>query len=756
MPDQPSAAPDCYIVSYDHGGLVLWGYDHFISHLRALTGWLDRHPRFKSGLDNEAWMYDWLAENQPAVLAEIRTVLRRYPGRFGIASCTYGQPLAAFLLDESNIRQIQYGLETVRQRLCYDLDIYSFSEHAAFIQLPQILKQLGIRGALMRTHYLMYGHCPGFDLPIAWWEAPDGSHVPCVPTYRNQQRQVPNHRAHPAGPYGLTTEDTWILTRYPSSESPRPMDAFRKRFAHIRPLVASRIDDSGLKREALVSELDPRPEYEWATLEDVFDRLPAPEAVIAPTSEDFGTRMPWGYRGNELFDLARSGEIAILTAERLAACVAPGLNPEQIAANETDLRQAWKDLLVAQHHDIQIVGRSGAMGRERLLASLERTRALTRRLLRLHAPQQNDVNDFVAFNPLPWPRQEPMAMLPDGTILPGSAHTPSLGFAPFQPDASRQEAPLQFDTAEYHVRIHPDGGIASLVTRNGHVILQEGTRSGHLAGIIDGTAHTSAGTPRAWRTPAGFVVEERGKIGPLPCTLTWLFPHTGRRIHYSAQVRFNGERIGEPTDQLNDSRSCFVHEKKLRACFYPALKPADALGIYDVPFGHATTHRPYVEGNYWTAIADDTAGLAIFNRGTMGACREDSGAFSIPLAFSTHYIWGDEVICGLRDWQMALFPWQGDWHAAHLHHHALEFAFPIVAIPGTCAPATPDYLPITNPAVHLTAFYTDAGRTYLRLFNGSDTAQPVPFQCVRADLRHRETGLATQSLNPWEIITLKL
>jgi len=45
------------------------------------------------------------------VLEELRQALRRYTGRFGIATCTYGQPLAAFLLDESNIRQIALGLQ---------------------------------------------------------------------------------------------------------------------------------------------------------------------------------------------------------------------------------------------------------------------------------------------------------------------------------------------------------------------------------------------------------------------------------------------------------------------------------------------------------------------------------------------------------------------------------------------------------------------------------------------------------------------
>jgi len=204
-----------YVVSYDHGGLVLWGYEHFLQHLRDTLGWLDRHPKLKMGLDNEAWTYDWLAENRPAVLAELRQALQHYQGRFGIATCTYGQPLAAFLLEESNIRQIALGIETTRACLGYEVSVYAFSEHAAFPQLPQVLAGLGIRRALLRSHFLMYGYCPGYDLPIAWWEAPDGSRVACVPTYVHQERQVADHRAQPPGPFGLTTEDTWILTRLP-------------------------------------------------------------------------------------------------------------------------------------------------------------------------------------------------------------------------------------------------------------------------------------------------------------------------------------------------------------------------------------------------------------------------------------------------------------------------------------------------------------------------------------------------------------
>ena len=41
------------MLTYDHGGLILWGGDHFRERLRDAVSWLDKYPDFKIGLDNE-------------------------------------------------------------------------------------------------------------------------------------------------------------------------------------------------------------------------------------------------------------------------------------------------------------------------------------------------------------------------------------------------------------------------------------------------------------------------------------------------------------------------------------------------------------------------------------------------------------------------------------------------------------------------------------------------------------------------------
>ena len=158
-----------YMLTYDHGGLVLWGMDHFRQYLHSAAEWMDRYPSFKIGLDNEAYTYDYMAEHDPELLEELRGMLTRYRGRFGIGTCTYGQPLMHFLNEESNIRQIGYGLETDSKYFGTAPDIYLMSEHAMHSQIPQILAGLGFKGAIMRTHFMMYGYNPQFDVAIGWW-----------------------------------------------------------------------------------------------------------------------------------------------------------------------------------------------------------------------------------------------------------------------------------------------------------------------------------------------------------------------------------------------------------------------------------------------------------------------------------------------------------------------------------------------------------------------------------------------------------
>ena len=66
-----------YLLTYDHGGYVLWGTDHFEEHLQSAYDWLDKYPSYKTGLDNECFAYDIYAQNAPEIISNIQNALKK-------------------------------------------------------------------------------------------------------------------------------------------------------------------------------------------------------------------------------------------------------------------------------------------------------------------------------------------------------------------------------------------------------------------------------------------------------------------------------------------------------------------------------------------------------------------------------------------------------------------------------------------------------------------------------------------------------
>ncbi len=790
--DQTAAGADettspLYLLTYDHGGIVLWGRDHFLNHLRNAISWLDRYPGFKIGLDNEAYAYDYLFEHDPAALEELRGYLKRYHGRFGIGSCTYGQPLSQFINEESNIRQIGYALDADQRHLGCAPAVYLMSEHAMHSQIPQILVGFGFTGSIMRTHFMMYGYNPTFNVATGWWVGLDGSRIRTVPTYEGQGAE-----------FGRTTMDNWILTRYPGPECKTPLEDFRTKFAHIKPLLASRADDAKLRREELVRTYEGNPEYVWVLLEEIFRTFPPPTKELRTVPNDFRVRMPWGYCGNEIWNMSRRAEVEVLTAERLAAAefLLGGVD------HEGDQRQAWKNLLVGQHHDIQICGLLDD-ARKFLPASIAASIRVKDASLGCVASRMKGGNiaQVTVFNPHSWRRREwievgvslpraaaknirvlhgtkdvPSALLSaecysDGSIrecrMAVAADLPPLGLvsysiAPAKETPSKPAGGIEIDaetlevtTPDLAIRLNAEGGISSLVDRRtGKSFLRAGMRSGFFAGKIDGQACESKG---AWvvemaRGGAPWAVaQESGLIGGIPYTLMIKVRADTRWLDCRATFHFDGQRIGRLSENKRESYSPFLHEEKLRFKFFPAVGE-DAVGVRDLPFAIAETTDRYMEGNYWTALADNRLGVALFNRGTMGSVRESDGGFSVPLAYAMYYVWGTRMLKGGYTYEFAIYPFAGQWAEADLHRRALEYSFPCVSLctaPGDGRLGSEvRLLDVSSSDVMLSALYNEKGRAYARLYEHRGRPSQVSVKCLVGEAKLTEVDLAGREIEP--------
>jgi hypothetical protein len=802
--DKTSGNNPMYMLTYDHGGLILWGTDHFEERLDNAIEWLDKYPGFKIGLDNEAYVYDYLSENQPELLKKVQDYLSIYEGRFGIGSCTYGQPLSTFIGGESNIRQISYALEANQKYFNYKNRIYLMSEHAMHAQIPQILVGFNFEGAIMRTHYMMYGYNPTYNEPFGWWVGMDGSRIPTVPTYTGEGAE-----------FGRTPVDNWILTRYPGSDAQSSLRDFRIQFQHIDPLLATRADDSDLRKEALVQEYDGNTDFKWILLDEMLSLYPEPEAEFRTLPDDFSVRMPWGYCGNEIWNKSRKAEVRILTIERLAALnyFINGINYED------KIDKAWKHLLLAQHHDIQIVGLLPD-ARKHIDLSLNESKMVQKKIFTAFAEKVNGdgAGKIIVFNPVSWARKgwvrtkvqfkrgqaKDVAVYCDdesvkSVILEAdrfsSGHIMECEVAfladfktiglktysihPLIEAGSSQVNPvivepenLKIQTPVYDIQLSENGGIRSLTNiKSGEAIFKPGKRNGYLTGLIDGKECESSGkwiiskiNPKASWIDA----TEYGFIADIPYEIQLRIEANSSRMDWKVTLQLDSQRIGQLSDHYRDSSSPFIHEKKLRFKFYPDLGK-NVNGIRDLPFVVAKTDNKYIQGNYWAALEDDTKGIATFNKGTMCLIKEKDGGSSIPLIYAMYYIWGTRMLRGEYEFEFALQPYSGHSSYAEIHKDALIYNFPLIyeSVDPRKGSSDPNHkiLDIDNDNIILSALYVDNGKIISRFFNCTDAKTQSGIHIQISDSAFIETDLLGNTIKkadhnivfePWQFKTFEL
>ncbi len=751
-----------YACSYDHIGVILWGSERLTCSVNKALERLARYKSFSTGWDHEAYTYDWLSEHAPDVLERMKSAVAENRNRLGIGGSTYGQPLSAFVDGESNIRQLTEGVRTVRRRLGYRLSVYLTSEHGFHPQLPQLLIGCGFEAAVLRTHFMMYGHNREFDEPIIWWTGTDGSRIAAIPTYVDQAATPPLYPDKIPGP--TSTLDNRIMTDSVSQQSPLDLNEFRRRFGRrIMPLIATRADDDRSLETLLEAHRDD-PNVHWTTLEQAVRLAGHPRSSHRLTADDMRARMPWGYCGNWIWNACRATEKRVQSVERLLAL----FRATDRITMENHLRDAWKSLLLAQHHDIQICGLEDEARTAIARCEQSLARALDSAGLRVwNPPSDSDDSDgpegtVLLFNPLPWSRidvvtangTQCVAEVPGLAVVPATeALTPDPGaeafaftrmathpvlvdnqFSPGRDRLTRHTVPeevIRLDTPFYEVYFSQTGGIRLLLDgATGRRLFGPPFSSGSLAATIDGVSSYSLGSleqPRIDRHTATIV--ERGRIGPIPYTSTWTFYRHRRRVDWHGVLEFSPDvTIGrirsdtipaaaeEITRRHSELHAAWAdHEYKLRLRFFPFVSPFARLRR-DVPFAYEETASAHPQGLHWTAYDDGCSGLALLNQGLMGTILESDGALSTVLAFSLPYAWGTRMLSGEYHFELGVLPFVGEMNTEMVQREALEYNMPLLRVSHRAAQEAlfNDYEDRCSTNVVLSAAYGEGDRTYLR------------------------------------------
>ncbi len=334
----PARSQRAYFVDGYHGGV--WG--HYPRHYtRFMLDKLEEYPAWKLNLEIEPETFDWVKQVDPegygrfsAWLADPATA-----SRIEFVNPAYGQPYLFNISGESIIRHLDLGIRQLRLHFpSLDFLTYSSEEPCFTSALPQLLRSFGFRYASLKNPNTCWGgyvRAHGHDL--VQWQGPDGTAIPTAPRY---------------GVEALKPGSTWETIGNTNS---REFIGAALR-SGVRFPVGMCLQDAGWYNGPWLGDntggYQPNKHVVWR--EYFAEVLPQVDAPIWRLSqEDIQVSLVWGAQVlQRVAQQARRAESRILLAERVAAM---DWFFDQRAWPGATLDRAWKNLMLAQHHDCWIV-----------------------------------------------------------------------------------------------------------------------------------------------------------------------------------------------------------------------------------------------------------------------------------------------------------------------------------------------------------------------------------------------------------------
>jgi alpha-mannosidase len=761
------------------------------------------HSTFRSALDrmketpefkftaSSAQFYDWVAANDPAMLAEIRQ--RVAEGRWNVVGGWWVEPDVNVPSGESLVRQGLYGQLTLRRLLgrtatvAYNPD--SFGHPGT---LPQILKLQGMDDYVFMRPEPREKTLAG---NLFWWQAPDGTRIL---TYR-----IPISY-NDSGAVGERLERT-LTERKPAEHS---LMAFYGAGDHGGGATKENIRSIGeLQRQAGA------PVVLYSTLDAYFaEARQADTAGLPLVTTDLQHHSVGCYTAESAMKkLNRTTEIKLTAAEKLAAV---GSFAWQAAYPLADFAAAWKKVLFLQFHDslagtalpehYQVAvpegyGYAGQIADSALYMAAQK--------LAWQVPATDpDSSSLVAFNLQPWEvtanleydlrwtagtassvedeagRPVPHQWAPATTEVNGRqrlilrASLPAFGYRQFRIRTAAAPAADAAVHADNHgmeneylrVTFGPDGSIGLFDKRTGRQVFSGGEK-GARALILDDPSDTWSHNVRAY-------ADEIGAFAHAETTLEENGPLRARvRVQstYGASTLITDWLLYAGSPALEARVTLDWHEQRKILKFSFPVDVTEPRATYEIAYGNIVrdTNGDEDPGQRWIDVSGAAAGgpygLTVLNDAKYGysvpgsdlrisVARGAPFAHHIPhtLDMSQDHVWQDQ---GVQTFRMLLAPHQGAVQTAAAERTAEEFTtpFPIVyqGIHSGSRALSASFLSVDVPNVAIGAIKLaedGGGELILRCYETAGQATKAGI-----DLRfagHRWTG----QFRPYEIKTLRL
>jgi len=333
--------PAWFVDGY-HGGI----YGHYPSSFtRFIVDSMRTHSDWKLNLEIEPATWDFVRTNTPDDYAAFKQLAtdQSVSGRIEFINPAYAQSYLWNISGESVLQQFARGMEKIREHFPNAQFVTYSSEEPCFTSaLPGILKSFGFKQAVLKNPDTCWGgYTRAFGGELVNWIGSDGAAIPTVPRYAMES---------------LKQNSTWETIA--NANKPEFVRAALR--AGIEHPVGMCIQDAGwrngpwLKRGGDVYE-----PTRFTTWRNYFQNV----AIQKPTQdwhfsqEDVQVSLVWGAQIlQRAAQEERRAESRVVTAEKMATLA--GVY-QHAPWPEASLNEAWRTLMLSQHHDCWIVPYNG-------------------------------------------------------------------------------------------------------------------------------------------------------------------------------------------------------------------------------------------------------------------------------------------------------------------------------------------------------------------------------------------------------------
>ncbi|MEX2594492.1 MAG: glycoside hydrolase family 38 C-terminal domain-containing protein, partial [Anditalea sp.] len=340
-----SFSQKAYFIDGYHGGV----YGHYPDwNTRFMVEMLAKNPDWKINLEIEPETWDTVMVKDPAAYSDFKALFadQSLTGRIDYVNPSYGQSFLYNTSGESIIRQFSYGMKKVREHFPSAVFTNYSSEEPCFTSaLPQILKSFGYKYASLKNPNTCWGgYTRAFGGELVNWVGPDGTKLLTVPRYEIE---------------ALKPKSTWETIANRNS-----LDYVQAAFSYgIAHPVGMTLQDAGWRQGPWLG--DGKGSYqptEYKTWRDYIENISVktPEQDWRFSQEDVLVSLVWGSQVlQRLAQRIRVSENMVVTAEKLAAMA---VAYRGVSWPKSSFDDAWRNLLLAQHHDCWIVPYNGRPG----------------------------------------------------------------------------------------------------------------------------------------------------------------------------------------------------------------------------------------------------------------------------------------------------------------------------------------------------------------------------------------------------------